>query len=342
MEQTARALRVVYMGTPEFAVPALKALLESRHQVVGVVTNPDKPVGRGNKMQGSPVKQAALEAGVEVFQPKSLRKPESLAQLQAWAPDLIVVAAYGKILPPSVLALPELGCLNIHASILPKYRGAAPINWAIVRGESVSGVTIMQMEEGLDTGPMLLEQTVSIEPADTAQQLHDKLYVLGGPLLLEAIDGLLDGSLQPRPQDDSVATWAPMLKREDGEVDWSLSAQQLHDKIRGFYPWPGAYTYWHPDGQDQAQQIKLHQCQVAQELPAELTEALLAEAQPGQILYASSTKAQLLVACGQGVLSCLVLQAPGRRALPVRDFLNGSQLKAGERFGAAAPSLEVG
>lgn len=332
MSQDPRKLRIIYMGTPEFAVPALMALIESRHQVVGVVTNPDKPAGRGNKLQYSPVKAAALAADIEVFQPKSLRKPESLEKLRQWAPDLIVVAAYGKILPPSILELPELGCLNIHASILPKYRGAAPINWAIVRGESVSGVTIMQMEEGLDTGPSLLEARVEITAEDTAQSLHDKLAPLGGPLLLQTIDGLLDGSVKPKPQAHEAATWAPMLSRESGLIDWSKSAKEIADMIRGFYPWPGAFAYWQPSS-GPTQLIKFHSAKVAQGIE------LVADAQPGQILDATASKAQLLIACGQGVLACETLQAPGRRALGIRDLLNGMNMTPGERF-VSAPSQE--
>lgn len=334
MNQDARKLRIIYMGTPEFAVPALQALIGSRHEVVGVVTNPDKPAGRGNKLQYSPVKVAALAADIEVFQPKSLRKPESLAHIQQWAPDLIVVAAYGKILPPSILEVPELGCLNIHASILPKYRGAAPINWAIVRGESVSGVTIMQMEEGLDTGPSLLEATVEITDTETAQSLHDKLSPLGGPLLLQTIDGLLDGSVTATTQDHEAATWAPMLSRESGLIDWTKSAKEIADMIRGFYPWPGAFAYWQPS-EGPTQLIKFHGAKVATALP----EGLVADAQPGQILDATASKGQLLIACGQGVLACETLQAPGRRALGVRDLLNGMNMMSGERF-VSAPSQE--
>ncbi len=316
-----RALRVVYMGTPDFAVPALQSLLASRHQVVGVVTNPDKPVGRGNKISEPPVKRAALAAGVEVFQPKGLRNEAAQEKLRAWAPDLIVVAAYGRILPEAVLAIAPLGCLNIHASLLPHYRGAAPINWCIVRGEVETGITIMQMEAGLDTGPMLLKRAVAIAPDETAQTLHDKLAPLGGPLLLQAIDSLLDGSISPQAQDHELATWAPMIKREDAALDWTKPAQELDNQLRGFSPWPGASSWWHPsDAASSPQLIKIGAAR-----------AVEGEGAPGEVL--SVDEGAVLVACGQGALRLDILQAPGRRALPARDFLNGTRVSAGDRFG---------
>ena len=336
MSAQERALRVVYMGTPDFAVPALRALAASRHQVVGVVTNPDRPVGRGHKVLGSPVKQAALALGLPIAQPKSLRSPESLEVLSAWRPELIVVAAYGKLLPPSVLGLAPLGCVNIHASLLPRYRGAAPIQWCIARGERVSGVTIMQMEQGLDTGPMLLKGQVSVEDEDTGQSLHDKLAPLGAQLLMEAVEGLIRGELRPEVQDHEAATWAPMLRREDGELDWTRPAPQLHDQIRGFWPWPGAYTTW-VDPQGQAQLLKIHRARV---VPA--SEQPDASGQlPGRVVAASAAQDRLWVACGQGTLALELLQAPGRRVMSARDLLNGCAIAPGAQLVQASPQGEA-
>lgn len=319
------------MGTPDFAVPSLRALIQSRHDVVGVVTNPDRRSGRGKKITPTPVKSLALEHEIEVYQPKKLRKnDEALAKLTAWAPDMIVVAAYGQILPVSILKLPEHGCLNVHASLLPAYRGAAPINWCIVRGEEVSGVTIMEMEAGLDTGPMILKGETPIPSEMTAQQLHDALAEQGAELLPRAIDGLLDGSLTPEPQDHDAATWAPMISKEDGLIDWNASAKQVSDLIRGFNPWPGAYTFHHlPDGAIEGP-IKMHLA-----APCELS----GDFEPGQVVEADAPSERLVIACGDGRgISCVSIQAPGRRAMGVRDFLNGYELGSSDRFGPPASS----
>jgi methionyl-tRNA formyltransferase len=325
LDPSARALRIVYMGTPEFAVPALQALIASRHEVVGVVTNPDKPSGRGRKLTSPPVKLAAQAAGIEVFQPKGLRKPEPQDHIRAWRPDLIIVAAYGRILPVEVLQIPPMGCLNIHASLLPAYRGAAPIQWSIVRGERESGVTIMQMAQGLDTGAMLLSGAVSIEPLDTAQHLHDKLTPLGATLLMEALEGLLAGVSRPVEQDDSLATWAPIIRKEDAFIDWSASAQAVADHIRGFNPWPGAATDL-ARGEERVR-IKI---QLARPVAG-------ASGEPGSVIEVSN--ARLVVACGEGAIECLELQAPGRRAMGVRDFLNGFSIQAAERFVSPQPDV---
>jgi methionyl-tRNA formyltransferase len=326
MQDSQRALRIVYMGTPEFAVPALKALIASRHQVVGVVTNPDKPSGRGRKLQAPPVKVVAEEAGIEVFQPKGLRKPEPQAHLRAWAPDVIVVAAYGRILPPAVLEIPPMGCINIHASLLPAYRGAAPIQWAVVRGERESGVTIMKMTEGLDTGAMYLKGAVPIGPLDTAQHLHDKLAPLGAELLLKVLDGLISGTIQAEEQDEALATWAPIIRKEDAYIDWSKPAQAVANHIRGFNPWPGAVADLVRE--PAPVRLKLHLARAVDWSGA---------AKPGEVIEASGQR--ILVACGQGAIECLELQAPGRRAMAVRDFMNGFELRAGDRL--VTPPVEA-
>lgn len=325
-EQHIKALRIVYMGTPEFAVPALSDLIESRHEVVGVVTNPDRPKGRHKKPQFSPVKVRALKASIPVFQPKSFRKePEAIEVVRAWKPDLVVVAAYGSILPQALLDVPTYGCLNIHASLLPEYRGAAPINWCIVRGEELSGVTIMMMEAGLDTGPMLASARVPIAPMDTAQDLHDVLSLLGGALLLEVMDGLLAGSIEPVIQEHGRATWAPMMKKEDGRIDWSKSAREVCDLIRGFFPWPGAFTMHAlnaDDSDEPCRRVKVHL--------ARLSEAHKHhDAAPGQVL---SVDTSLVVACGKGAVSLLRLQAPGKKSMDVRDFLNGFDVSLRSQF----------
>ncbi len=323
-----RPLRIVYMGTPDFAVPALRALIErSPHEVVGVVTNPDRPSGRGKKMRASPVKRAAIEAGIEVFQPRRFRgDPDAVARLAEFEADLIVVAAYGQILPKEVLELPPHGCLNIHASLLPRYRGAAPINWCLVRGEETSGVTIMQMEEGLDTGPMILKESVEIPELMTAQQLHDALATLGAEMIVEAVDGWVSGALEAVPQDDDAATWAPMIDKSDGLVDWTKSAREVADLIRGFNPWPGTFTYHHPadEGAD-IQRIKLHLAEPVED----------AAGAPGEILVADASEGQLVIACGAGAIACLEIQAPGRRAMEARDFLNGYEIAPGDLFRAS-------
>ena len=319
-ETSTRSLRVAYMGTPDFAVPTLRALLESRHEVVGVFTNPDRRSGRGKKVRYSPVKEVAVEAGLPVFQPQRVRgNAEALEVLESWKPDVTVVAAYGQILPQSILDVAPMGSLNVHASLLPRYRGAAPINWCIVRGESVTGVTIMQMEAGLDTGPMLLEESVEIGAETTSQQLHDALAPLGGPLLLRTLDGLLDGSIEPRVQDHDAATWAPMIKKEDGAVDFTKTAREVADHIRGFNPWPGAYAQYDAGDGSEAQRVKLHLARVV--------DAPEGDFEPGQVVAASGD--ELVVACGEGALALVNLQAPGKRAMGARDFMNGFHVAVG-------------
>src|SRR5262245_48749581 len=237
--------RVVFMGTPDFAVPSLKALLDSpAYGVVGVVTQPDRPAGRGNVIQQSPVKQVAVAANVPIIQPEKLREPGAFEQLQAWQPELIVVAAFGQILRKNVLELPRYGCINVHASLLPRWRGAAPIQAAIRAGDKETGITIMVMDAGLDTGPILSQRAIPILPTDTGQTMHDKLAALGGPLLIETLGKYLSDEIKPQPQDESLQTYAPMLKKEEGAIDWSQPAEAIERLVRAFDPWPGTYTKW--------------------------------------------------------------------------------------------------
>lgn len=332
-------LRVVYMGTPDFAVPALKALIDSHHEVVGVFTQPDRKGGRGKKMLLPPVKVEAEKSDIPVYQPERVRKnAEALKTLQDWRPDVVVVAAYGQILPQSVLDVPRLGCINIHASILPKYRGAAPINWAIVHGDKESGVTLMEMEAGLDTGPILEIHRVDITPVMNAQELHDSLSDLGGDVLIDALDKLGAGDLPGTVQDDEASSYAPMLSRASGRIEWQKSAQELVDHIRGFYPWPGSFALRELPQQEQQEgdeqkgedaepeysTLKIHAACVAKDAQT--------DAAPGTIIEADCSAGTLHIATGQGVLELLKVQAPGKRAMKARDFLNGCDFVVGERL----------
>jgi methionyl-tRNA formyltransferase len=235
-------VNVVFMGTAAFAVPSLERLVASRHAVVAVVTQPDRPQGRGRRIAASPVKQMAAAQRLHILQPRLASDPQLLAELKALAPQVIVVAAYGQILRSTLLAIPPLGCVNVHASLLPKYRGAAPISWALIRGEQVTGVTIMLLDETLDTGPILLQSKVAIDPSDDAVTLQERLAACGAEALLEALDGMQSGSLQPMPQDHARATYAPKLRKEDGVIVWGRSADDLARLVRGVTPWPGAVT----------------------------------------------------------------------------------------------------
>src|SRR5438445_5269979 len=241
-------LRIVFMGTPAFAVPSLRALLEADPEkigrVVGVVTQPDRPKGRGQQLTPSPVKVLAQQAGLPILQPLKMKDPAFLETLKSWAPDLIAVTAFGRILPPVVLDLPPKGCVNVHGSLLPKYRGAAPIQWAVINGETETGITTILMDPGMDTGPMLLQEKLAILPHETAGELAARLAPLGGRLLTETIRGLLNGHVKPIPQNSALATLAPLLKKEDGALDWKSTPTALVNRVCGLTPWPGAYTYY--------------------------------------------------------------------------------------------------
>lgn len=305
-------MRVVFMGSPDFAVPALRALID-HHEVALVVTQPDKRAGRGKRMAAPPVKEVAVAAGIPVVQPKSARKRDFAAMLRETGAELGVVVAYGKILPKRVLEAFPRGCVNIHGSLLPKYRGAAPIQWAIIRGERETGVTIMQLDEGMDTGPMLLKRTMALEPDETAGSLFQRMAPVGAEALLDALDGLAQGTLQAQEQDHEQATYAPMLEKHHGLVDWTQSAQEVACLIRGVDPWPGAETRLDD------QRIKLYGGRALDSDPR--------TGQPGEVLGVDKTG--LHVACGSGVCLINALQAPGRRRLPARTFTSGRPLPAG-------------
>ncbi len=314
-------MRIVFMGTPDFAVPVLDAAVQGGYTVVGVFTQPDKPVGRKQILTMPPVKEYALQAGIEVFQPRRVKRPQSVEQLKALAPDLILVAAYGQILSQEILDIPRYGCINLHASLLPKYRGAAPIQRCIVNGDTVTGVTAMQMNAGMDTGDMIEKIYVEIEETDTGETLHDKLSEAAGRLTGQVLARLAAGEELPRePQDDAQATMAPMLTKEDGAIDWNRPAKAVYDQVRGLYPWPGTYTFW--KGQ------KLSVWETA-------TTTLSAEGQvPGTVVC---TKKQMYVACSDLLLEIRSLQLQGKKRMDSAAFLLGNHPN-GDRLGAEEPT----
>lgn len=302
---------IVFMGTPEFAVPCLERLISDGHNVKGVFTQPDKPKGRGHKMQFPPVKECAVEAGIPVYQPLKMKDGEAISILENLNPELIIVVAYGKILPKEILDYPKYGCINMHASILPRYRGAAPIQWSVLNGEKISGVTAMQMDVGLDTGDMLLTKTVKIDENETAGELHDKLSVLGADVMSETIDLLLKGELKPEKQDDSESNYAPMLSKDLCPIDWNESAQKVHNKVRGLSPWPVATAKL---GE---KTIKIHKTAVSGRC----------NATPGEVVVSDK---KLVVACGESTsVEIIVLQTEGKKAMNASDFLRGNPIEKG-------------
>jgi methionyl-tRNA formyltransferase len=322
-------MKLVFCGTPQFAVPTLNALLAAGHQIALVVSQPDRPVGRDRQLTAPPVKLAALALDLPIAQPETIRNnPEFRSQLEAIAPDAIVVVAYGRIIPPWMLTLPRLGCINLHASLLPRYRGAAPIQWAVAMGEIVTGNTTMLLEEGLDTGPILLQQALAIAPQQTAVELLDELARGGAQLIVKTLTGLADGSIQPRPQNHAGATLAPILNREDGHMDFAArTATELKNRWRGFQPWPGAFTAL--DGK----KLIVHRMEVVdapgsqESIPAEPASIL-----PGQIRIAEH---RLLVACaGSTWLELIEVQLEGKKRLAAAEFLRGIALPANARLGA--------
>lgn len=295
--------KVVFMGTPDFAVPSLQTLLEIAN-VVGVVTQPDRPAGRGRTLRPSPVKVAAEAAGVAVYQPASLRREEAAEPLRAWQPDVIVVAAFGQILRPHVLELPPHGCVNVHASLLPRWRGASPIQHAILAGDGESGVSLMQMERGLDTGPVFVQEAIPLLPTETATTLHDKLAALGADMLRRHLADIVNGRLSPTPQDDTLATYAPMIAKENGRLDWHASSQQLDRQLRALNPWPGAFTSW------QGELFKV--------VEATVVEGEAETAVVGQVLAGG------MVQTGSGQIALQQVQPAGKRAMDIDDFLRGN------------------
>ena len=309
-----KALDLVFMGTPAFAATILATLIEAGHRVLAVYTQPPRPAGRGHRPQPSPVQLLAAQHGLPFRSPVGLRTPEAQAAFAELDADAAVVAAYGLILPGSILRVPRLGCLNVHASLLPRWRGAAPIQRALLAGDTVTGITIMQMEEGLDTGPILVQQAVPIAPGATAAGLSAELAVLGGRLILAAFDGIADGTIVPRPQPQHGVTYARKIGREDGRLDWRLAAASLERQVRALDPWPGTY-FESPGGRGEGQRIRVL---AAIALPGELGRA------PGTVLDDN-----LSIACGEGAFRPLRLQRPGRAPLDTAAFLRGFPIAAG-------------
>lgn len=306
-------MRIVFMGTPDFAVPSLRALAASEHEICGVFTQPDKPKSRGMKLQPTPIKEYSLSVGLPVFQPAKMKDGEALGILRELEPELIVVAAYGKILPPEILELPKLGCVNVHSSLLPKYRGAAPINWAILNGEDETGVTIMYMAEGLDTGDILAQRSTPIDINENAAGLFSRLADLGAELLIEVLEQMAQGTAAAVPQDDNLSCYAPMLSKELSPMDWRKTARQLHDQVRGLYPWPAA-----------AAVLDTVRCKIVRTgLPGEHSDQA-----PGTVLQAD--KRGLRISCGDGeILEILELQPDGKKVMAASAFLMGHPIQAG-------------
>ena len=316
-------MKLVFCGTPRFAVPTLEALLAAGHEVALVVSQPDRPVGRSQQLTATPVKETAVSAGLEVAQPEKIKNNEEFrSKLEAIAPDAVVVVAYGRIIPPWLLALPRLGCINLHASLLPKYRGAAPIQWAVAMGETVTGNTTMRLEVGLDTGPILLQQEIPIAAGQTAADLFDVLAKAGAPLVVETLAGLGAGTIVPRPQDHSHATLAPLLTRDDGRMDFArYTARELWNRWRGFQPWPGAFTFLN------GRKLTFTRLVVASPpYPNSLPSG-----QPGEMHCAQDG---LFLACAQGTwLEVQELQPEGKRSMPAAEFWRGARLNSGVRLG---------
>ncbi|HID46202.1 MAG TPA: methionyl-tRNA formyltransferase [Chromatiaceae bacterium] len=302
-------LRIVFAGTPDFSVPPLQALLKSDHEVVAVYTQPDRPSGRGRKLLPGPVKTEALDAGIPVCQPASLKSDEEVAALRALRPDLMVVVAYGLLLPENVLDIPRLGCVNIHASILPRWRGAAPIQRAIQAGDAQSGVSIMRMDKGLDTGPVYLIKTLELTADETGGSLHDRLSRLGAAALMEALPGIADGSLQPVPQDDSQATYAAKLEKKEAQIDWNRPAAEIERQVRAFNPWPVAFTRY------ENANLRIWNAHAIDGMTAE----------PGTVM--SATRDGVDVSTGEGLLRVTRLQMPGKRAMDAQDFINAQHIQ---------------
>ncbi|MCR4615230.1 MAG: methionyl-tRNA formyltransferase [Clostridiales bacterium] len=303
-------MNIVFMGTPEFSVACLQRLIDDGHNVLGVYTQPDKPCGRGHNLTPPPVKVLAQSNNIPVFQPVTLKDEAVVEELRRIDPQLIIVVAYGKILPQSVIDLPEYGCINIHASLLPRYRGAAPIQWCVLNGEKTTGITSMQMDAGLDTGDMLIKREIEIGENETSGELHDRLSLLGAEVMSDTIKQLEAGTLSPQKQDDSASNYAPMLTKALCPIDWNDTARNIHNKVRGLSPWPVATTSYN------GKNFKIHATEIISGH----------EGKPGEVV---DNKGRLVVACGDGLLEIKILQAEGKKAMPAKDFLAGNKIETG-------------
>lgn len=315
-------MKIVFMGTPDFSVGALEALIEAGHQITAVVTQPDKPKGRGKEVQMTPVKMCAVAHGIPVFQPVKVREPEAVETLRGYDADVFVVAAFGQILSEEILHMPRYGCVNIHASLLPKYRGAGPIQWAVINGEEKTGVTIMQMDKGIDTGDMLMKTEVAIDPHETGDSLHDKLAQAGARLIVEALPKIENGSITPVKQNDEESCYAKMLHKSMGRIDWQKSAKELDCLIRGLISWPGASTVF------RGKNLKIWE---EEPVPAGDGTALQEPVEAGTV--AAVDKEAIYVQTGDGILKITSVQPEGKKRMEVKDFLLGYPVKAGEKLG---------
>jgi len=311
-------MKIIFMGTPDFAVGTLEALVEAGHEVVLAVTQPDKPKGRGKEMQYTPVKECALKYDIPVFQPRRIREEECIEELRKYNADIMVVVAFGQILPKEILEMCTYGCINVHASLLPKYRGSAPIQWAIIDGEEVTGVTTMQMDEGLDTGDMLLKTEVTIEPKETGGSLFDKLAQAGAKLCVETLEALQNGTVTPIPQGETTTAYAKMLDKQLGNIDWNKTGVEIERLIRGLTPWPSAYTNWND------KVMKIWDAEVS-DIDVEMEDA-----KPGTIVKVE--KDAFYVQTGEGLLKVCELQIPGKKRMDAGAFLRGYQVKVGEKL----------
>ena len=309
-------MKVLFMGTPDFAVDALEALIQSEHEVVGVVTQPDKPKGRGKEMQFPPVKECAVKYNIPVYQPVKVKTPEGVEMLRSFGADIFVVAAFGQILSKEILDMPKYGCINIHASLLPKYRGAAPIQWAVIDGEKQSGVTIQQMNEGIDTGDILLKAVVDLDPKETGESLYEKLSKAGAELVLQVLPMIEAGTVKPEKQDDSLSTHAGKLTKALGCIDWNKSAVEIERLIRGLNSWPSAYTSFH------GKTLKIWEADVVEKSAA---------GEPGSV--AEVTKTDIIINTGDGQLCLQSIQLEGKKRMAVKDFLLGYKVETGETLG---------
>jgi methionyl-tRNA formyltransferase len=310
-------MRLIFLGTPMFAVPSLERIVEAGHQVLEVVTQPDRPSGRGQQVAAPPVKQTALRLGLPVYQPERVRRPEAVERLRALAPDAMVVVGYGQIIPQSIIDIPPLGIINVHGSLLPKYRGAGPIQWAIINGETHSGITTMRIDAGLDTGDMLLKAETEIGPDENSIELGSRLAALGADLLVATLEGLSRNLIVPQKQDAALATYAPLLKKEDGLINWGQPARSIHNSIRGLQPWPGAYTTF------RGQTLHIWKSRLADK----------SAGTPGRIVSVKP----LMAACGGGALELVEVQLEGRKRISAGDFANGQRLSENEILGEPLP-----
>lgn len=308
-------MRVIFMGTPDFAVPCLKALLDNNFEIVCVITQPDRPKGRGNKLTPPPVKEMALQYGLEVFQPEKVRTTEAVEKILSYKPDIIVVVAFGQLLPLSILKIPQYGCINVHPSLLPKFRGATPIHWSIISGEKSTGVTTMFMDEGMDTGDMLLKSELPIEENETTQELHDKLSQIGAGLLIKTIKQIKSAQAERKPQDSSKATYSKLLSKEMGNIDWTKSSVEIKNLIRGTYPWPGAYTYY------EGEKFKIFSVDIIEDD---------SKLDPGTIM--EILKSEILVQSGKGLVSIKEIQAENGKRMSVEEYLRGHSIQKNKCF----------